>query len=61
MAAAAAAALLLKRDKVAALLPGPQRRAGDARRDGYTPPPVSNYDASGPVANTATAVPVPPA
>ena len=29
--------------------------------DAYTPPPVSNYDAAGPVANTATAVPVPPA
>jgi hypothetical protein len=27
---------------------------------GYSPPPVSNYDAPGPVANTATAVPVPP-
>ena len=27
----------------------------------YTPPPVSNYDAPGPVANTATPVPAPPA
>ena len=61
-AAAAAAALLLKRDKVSALLPGGSSDSVPAPSDGgYTPPPVSNYDASGPVANTATAVPVPPA
>ena len=38
----------------------PHRRAGSAE-PAYTPPPVSNYDAAGPVANTATPVPVPPA
>lgn len=60
VAAAAAATVLLKRDKVAGLLPG--RSDEPAPTDpGYSPPPVSNYDASGPVANTATAVPVPPA
>ena len=60
VATAAAAAVLLKRDKVTALLPG----RGDEPappEPAYTPPPVSNYDAAGPVANTATAVPVPPA
>lgn len=60
VATAAAAAVLLKRDKVTALMPG----RGDEPappEPAYTPPPVSNYDASGPVANTATAVPVPPA
>ena len=58
VAAAAAAALLLKRDKVAALLPGRSDEPAPAE-PAYTPPPVSNYDAAGPVANTATAVPVP--
>jgi hypothetical protein len=60
VATAAAAAVVLKRDKVTALLPG----RGDEPappEPAYTPPPVSNYDAGGPVANTATAVPVPPA
>jgi hypothetical protein len=60
VAAAGAAALLLKREKVAALLPGRSEESVPAPET-YTPPPVSNYDASGPVANTATAVPVPPA
>jgi hypothetical protein len=60
-AAALGAALLFKRDKVAALLPGHSESAPSSSGAGYTPPPVSNYDASGPVANTATAVPVPPA
>jgi hypothetical protein len=60
VAAAAAAAVLLKRDKVAALLPGRGDEPAPGEPD-YTPPPVSNYDAPGPVANTATAVPVPPA
>jgi hypothetical protein len=61
-AVAGAAALLLKRDKVTALLPGRSESAPVPTTDsGYTPPPVSNYDAPGPVANTATAVPVPPA
>ena len=57
---AAAAALLLKREKVVALLPGRSDEPAPPE-PAYTPPPVSNYDASGPVANTATAVPVPPA
>jgi hypothetical protein len=57
VAAAAGAAVLLKRDKVAGLLPG--------RGQTYEPPPAppqpgpSNYDAPGPVANTATPVPAP--
>jgi len=60
VAAAAAAAVLLKRDKVAALLPG-RRDEPATPAESYTPPPVSNYDVAGPVANTATSVPVPPA
>jgi hypothetical protein len=60
VAVTAAAALLLKRDKVKSLLPGGSEPEAPAAPS-YTPPPVSNYDAGGPVANTATAVPVPPA
>jgi hypothetical protein len=60
VAATAAAALLFKRDKFTALLPGRSDEPSPPE-PAYTPPPVSNYDASGPVANTATAVPVPPA
>ena len=52
--AAAGAVALLKRDKVAALLPS---RTGEP--EPYTPPQQSNYDAPGPVANTATPVPAP--
>ena len=59
--AAALAALLFKRESVRALLPGGSSSEPAAPEPAYTPPPVSNYDASGPVANTATAVPVPPA
>jgi len=59
--AAAGAAVLLKRDKVRALLPGRTSDEPAPPPASYTPPPVSNYDAAGPVANTATAVPVPPA
>ncbi len=58
--AAALAALLFKRDAVRGLLPGGETESAPAE-PAYTPPPVSNYDAAGPVANTATAVPVPPA
>ncbi|HEY6889828.1 MAG TPA: hypothetical protein VI300_18655 [Solirubrobacter sp.] len=62
IAATATAALLLKRDKVTALLPGRSDEPGvGAPESSYTPPPVSNYDAPGPVANTATPVPAPPA
>ena len=55
-AAVVAAGVLLKRDKVAGLLPG--------RDQTYSPPTPhtpgpSNYDAPGPVANTATPVPAP--
>lgn len=60
VATAAATALLLKRDKVAALLPG-RSDEPSAPEPSRTPPPVSNYDVAGPVANTATSVPVPPA
>ncbi|HKH16272.1 MAG TPA: hypothetical protein VKA57_02015 [Solirubrobacteraceae bacterium] len=49
--AAAGTAALLKRDKVAGLLPS---RSGEP-----APPQPSNYDAPGPVANTATPVPAP--
>jgi hypothetical protein len=54
-AAVVAVGVLLKRDKVAGLLP--------SRAETYSPPAPgpSNYDAPGPVANTATAVPVPEA
>jgi hypothetical protein len=55
--AAAGAVALLKRDKVAGLLPS---RSGEP--EPYTPPAPpqpSNYDAPGPVANTATPVPAP--
>jgi len=54
---AAGAAALLKRDKVAGLLP-----SRSAEPEPYTPPAPpqpSNYDAPGPVANTATPIPAP--
>jgi hypothetical protein len=55
-AVAAGAAVLFKRDKVAALLPG----GGDPEPSTTTHAPgPSNYDASGPVTNTATPVPAP--
>ena len=55
--AAAGAAVLLKRDKVAGLLPS---RAGEPEHPSApTPPQPSNYDVRGPVANTATPVPAP--
>ena len=61
IAAALGAALFKKRQAVRALLPGSSDVSAPPRPETYTPPPVSNYDAPGPVANTATAVPVPPA
>jgi hypothetical protein len=56
-AAVVAAGVLLKRDKVAGLLPG----RGQTYAPPYEPPSPgpSNYDAPGPVANTATPVPAP--
>jgi hypothetical protein len=59
--AAAVGALFFKRETVKGLLPGGDVQPEPEQPGGYTPPPVSNYDAAGPVANTATAVPVPPA
>jgi hypothetical protein len=55
-AVAAAAAALLKRDKVAGLLPS---RSGEPAPVTPVPPQQSNYDAPGPVANTATPIPAP--
>jgi hypothetical protein len=60
IAAGAAAAVVLKRDKVAGMLPGRRDEPAPAEPV-HEPSPVSNYDAPGPVSNTATAVPVPPA
>jgi hypothetical protein len=56
-AVALGAAAYLKRDKVTAVLPS------GSETPTYTPPAPgpSNYDAPGPVANTATAVPAPEA
>jgi hypothetical protein len=54
--AAAGAAALLKRDKVAGLLPS---RSGEPEPVAPAPPQPSNYDVSGPVANTATPIPAP--
>jgi hypothetical protein len=54
--AAAGAAALLKRDKVAGLLPS---RSGAPEPVAPMPPQPSNYDAPGPVANTATPIPAP--
>jgi hypothetical protein len=52
------AGLFMKRDKVAALLPGGQPQ--EAAPPPPPPPPApSNYDVAGPVANTATPVPAP--
>jgi hypothetical protein len=54
--AVAGAAALLKRDKVAGLLPS---RTDEPAPAPPAPPQQSNYDAPGPVANTATPVPAP--
>jgi hypothetical protein len=54
--AAAAGAVLLKRHKVAGLLPS---RSGEPEPAAPPPPQQSNYDAPGPVAKTATPVPAP--
>jgi hypothetical protein len=60
-ALAAGAALFLKREKVTGLLPGRSSEPAPPPPAPRDTPPVSNYDAPGPVANTATSVPVPPA
>lgn len=57
-AVAVGAAVVVKRDKVGQVLPGRSEPQGTPEPP--PPPGPSNYDASGPVANTATAVPVPP-
>jgi hypothetical protein len=54
--AAVGAVALLKRDKVAGLLPS---RTGEPAPAAPPPPQPSNYDAPGPVANTATPIPAP--
>ena len=55
--AVAGAAALLKRDKVAGLLPS--RASAPEPSPAPPPPQPSNYDAPGPVANTATPIPAP--
>ncbi len=60
-AVVAGAALFLKRDKVAGLLPGhTDEPAPPPPPAPQAAPPISNYDAPGPVENTATRVPTPP-
>jgi hypothetical protein len=61
-AVAAGVVLVLKRDKVTALLPGrsSSRPEPAPPPPAQAPPPISNYDAAGPVANTSTPVPTPP-
>jgi len=59
-AAAVAAGVLLKRDKVQALL-NPGSRQTEPGWTPAQPPEPSNYDAPGPPANTATPVPAPDA
>jgi hypothetical protein len=54
--AAAGAAALLKRDKIAGMLPSRSEQPGPSTP---APPQPSNYDAPGPVANTATPIPAP--
>jgi hypothetical protein len=57
VAVAMAAGVLWKRDRVAGLLPS--RSETPEPQTPSTPPGPSNYDAPGPVANTATPVPAP--
>jgi hypothetical protein len=58
-AAAVAAGVLAKRDKVAGLLPSRSSEPGGWEQTPPPPPAPANYDAPGPVANTATPVPAP--
>src|SRR5215467_1868855 len=53
-AVAAGAALFLKRDKVAGLLPGHTDEPAPPPPAPQASPPISNYDAPGPVENTST-------
>ena len=57
--AGAAAAAFLNRDKVAGLLRPGSEESGAQDWTPAPPPAPSNYDAPGPVANTATPVPAP--
>ena len=61
-AVAAGVILVRKRGKVAGMLPGRSSSAPAPTPPppAQTTPPVSNYDAAGPVANTSTPVPTPP-
>jgi hypothetical protein len=61
-AVAAGAVLVRKRSKVTALLPGRSSAASAPAPPppAQTTPPISNYDAAGPVENTSTPVPTPP-
>src|SRR5918993_513144 len=58
-AAAVAAGVLLKRDKVTALLGQGQQTAAEPSWTPAAAPAPSNYDAPGPPENTATPVPAP--
>jgi hypothetical protein len=64
LAAGVAAVVYVKRDRARALLPGasssPETGASSSPETHSPPPPQpSNYDAPGPVANTATPIPAP--
>ena len=60
-AAAVAAGVLLKRDKVTALLGQGQQQATEPSWTPAPAPAPANYDAPGPPENTATPVPAPEA
>lgn len=62
-AVAAGVMLVRNRDKVTGMLPGRSASAPAAPAPpppAQTTPPISNYDAAGPVENTSTPVPTPP-
>jgi hypothetical protein len=61
LAIAAAAGALKNRDKVAGLIGARSSAPEPPRPEPVRPPAPSNYDVSGPVANTATKVPAPEA
>jgi hypothetical protein len=62
VAVAAGVVLVRKRGAVKGLLPGrsSSEPAPSPPPPAQAPPPISNYDASGPVENTSTPVPTPP-